>query len=245
MISLSSRYHYLQAFIVLGLCSQAQAQPYDSATFERVLVPISTNAAPGVYGTSWSTELWYRNNSSFPVAVLPTVEGDYVPSIGIMGPLRIPRRPPETPGEFLYITRGYVDQVQFDLRLDNRADLSDDFGTKLPVVREAEFSGRIGLINVPTDGTFRIALRIYGLSEDATSAAVRVLSDLNAPLASVDIPLGGSPPYAEILMLADRFPAVRTKNRVRIDIEANHGARLWAFVTITSNVTQHVSVITP
>lgn len=231
--------------VTLFVLSTVQAQPYDPAVFERVLVPISTNDAPGLHGTLWSTELWYRNNSNFPVAVLPTTEGDSVPTIGIMAPLRIPIRPPDAPGEFLYVTRGYLDQVQFDLRLYNRADTSGDFGTKLPVVREAEFSQQIGLINIATDPNQRISLRIYGLSDNITSATVRIYSDLNANLASADVLLSGSPRYAEILLLGERFPAIRTKDRVRIDVQAGQGGRLWAFATVTSNLTQHVAVITP
>ena len=229
-----------------------RAQPFDPAVFERVLVPVSVSLVPGAYGTVWSTELWYRNNSRFPVAVLPVAVSDAVPTIARTVRLLIPNRPPSTPGEFVYVTRGYLDQVQFDLRLFNRADPFGewDLGTKLPVVREAEFAARIDLINVRIGPQLRAALRIYGLSDDASSATIKLYSNDEELLASADVPLlgmrgFGEPPYAGITSLASAFPAIQAKDRVRIQIESREGAKLWAFAATTSTITQHVVIVTP
>ena len=240
----------LALIVVLLMNSGLRAQPYPPAVFERVLVPISVSSVPGAYGSLWSTELWYRNNSAFPVAVLPVTESDYVPTIGRNERLPIPSWPPDAPGKFLYVTRGYLDQVQFDLRLYNRADPFGEWGTKLPVVRENEFAERIELINVGIGPGLRVALRIYGLSDDAASATMKLYSNNEELLASADVPLlgtpgDGTPRYAGMLSLTDAFPAIRGKDRVRIQIESHEGAKLWAFVAITSNITQHVAVVTP
>ncbi len=233
----------LLVFLLAG--GSMWAQPYPPAVFERVLVPISVSLVNGAYGTLWSTELWYRNNSAFPVAVLPVTVSDDVPTIARTERLAIPVRPAEAPGEFLYVTRGYLDQVQFDLRLYNRADPFGEWGTKLPVVRETDFSEHMELINVGIGPELRVALRIYGLSDDAASATVKLYSNNEELLASADVPLLGTPRYAGVLSLTDAFPAIRAYDRVRIRVESRDGAKLWAFVAITSNSTQHVAVVTP
>ena len=227
------------------LAYSLSAQPADPATFERILVPISVISIPGAYGSYWSTELWYRNNSTYPVAVVPLTVADHVPTIGRTERLPIEIRSAAAPGEFLYVSKGYSDEIQFDLRLYNRADPFGDWGTKVPVVREAEFSPMVDLINVGCGPEVRAALRIYGLSEEAANAAVRIYSNDEQLLAEAVVPLDGTPRYAGILSLADTFPAIRATDRVRVHVTSPEGDKLWAFVTITSNVTQHVAVVTP
>jgi hypothetical protein len=239
--------HFSAGLIALMalIASTAAGQTADPAVFERVLVPVSVNSATGAYGSIWATELWYRNNSTYPVVVFPLAVSDYVPTVGLTQRLVIFFRPAAAPGEFLYVTRGYAGQVQFDLRLYNRADPFGEWGTKLPVVWENEFAPSLDLINVGCGPEVRAALRIYALADDAASVTIRIYSNNEVLLASGVLPLQGTPRYAAILSLADAFPAIRATDRVRIHVESPEGARLWAFAAITSNVTQHVSVATP
>ena len=235
----------LSAFIVvLALIAPTASAQVDPAAFERVLVPVSARSA-GAYGSIWLTELWYRNNSTYPVAVFPVAVSDYVPTIARTERLPIFFLPAGAPGQFLYITRGYADQVQFDLRVYNLADPFGEWGTKLPVVREEEFKPTVDLINVGCGPEVRAALRIYALADDAASATIRVYSNNEVLLASTVVPLQGTPRYNGILSLVDAFPAIRATDRVRIHIESPEGAKVWAFVSITSNVTQHVAIVTP
>lgn len=221
----------------------------DPALFERVLVPVSVSRVPGAYGSIWSTELWYRNNSDRPVAVFPLAVSDRVPTIGRTERLPVATLPAHTPGQFLYVSRDGADDVQFDLRLFNRSEPHAAWGTKLPVVREAEFAPTVSLINVPTGAEFRSALRIYALPDDSAAPdAVRVRIYTNDERLLVDtiLAMDGLPKYAQILSLADAFPAIRDFDRVRIHVEATGGQlKLWAFVGVTSNTTQHVSLVTP
>jgi hypothetical protein len=242
----------LRCFAAVALISAVFNRPaaaQDQNLFERVLVPVSVSLAPGAFGTLWSTDLWYRNNSTRPVVVLPLTISDYIPTIGITDSLRIPILPAYAPGEFLFVSRDGIDDVQFDLRLFNRADPRSNWGTKLPVVREREFSYTVNLINVPTSSDFRSALRIYGLPDESLTGdtvLVSIYSNTERLLASTEMRFDGTPRYAAVLSLADAFPEIRQVERVRVHVESRSGrSKIWAFVGVTSNTTQHVSIVTP
>ena len=237
----------IAALVLAGAARTASAQ--DAAVFERVLVPISTSNVPGAYGSLWSTELWYRNNSTKPVQVFPLAVADAVPTIGVTTRLPIGDFPADAPGTILFVSRNGGDEVQFDLRLFNRADPTASWGTKLPVVRERELAASVSLINVPTAAAFRSTLRIYGVPDavpGTETVRVRIYDDRERLLAETAVELRGWPRYAAIGSLADTFPQLRQTDRVRILVDgATVSSRLWAFVSVTSNTTQQVAVITP
>lgn len=233
--------------LILALALSADAQ--NPAEFERVLVPVSISLVPGAYETVWSTEMWYRNNSGLPVVVYPLAISDAVPSIGRTVRLPIGVFPADAPGQFLFVSRAGADDVQFDLRLFNRADPRGDWGTKIPVVREREFAEAVNLINVPTSPELRSALRVYGLpDESAAGEAVRLTIYAYDERLLVDtlLPFTGIPRYSSVLSLAEAFPEIREVERVRVHVQLVGGAtKIWAFVSVVSNVTQNVSLVTP
>ena len=240
---------YLTVAALSAACVATNAIAQDSSIFERVLVPVLVNNVPGAFGTLWSTELWYRNNSTRGVMIVPLAVSDFVPTIGRTEILPIGNFPIYAPGQILFVSRDGGDEVQFDLRLFNRADPRSKWGTKIPVVREREFRNVVNLINVPTNKEFRSALRVYGLREDAPmgeTVLVRIYSYDERLLASAEMRLDGVPWYASISSLADTFPEIRQTERVRVQIESPTGnVKLWAFVSVTSNTTQDVSLVTP
>lgn len=120
----------------VSLTVSAQQGP---AHLEPVLVPISVFSVPGAYGTVWSTELWYRNNSTEAVVIWPLAVADWYPGIGRTERLLIGYFPADAPGQIIFVGRNGGDEVQFDLRIFNRAKHEDSWGTKIPVVREHEF----------------------------------------------------------------------------------------------------------
>ena len=221
----------------------------DPALFERVLVPVSVALVPGAYGSLWSTEMWYRNNSDRPVAIFPMAISHWGTSIRKTEELPVPRLPAHAPGLFLFVERDGGDQVQFDLRLFNRSAPLAAWGTRLPIVRDADYTPQVSLINVPTGPDFRSALRIYALPEAEPvddHVRVRIYTHDERLLVDTVLRLQGLPKYAQILSLADTFPEIRNVERVRVHIEANAGeAKLWAFVSVTANATQQVSLVTP
>jgi hypothetical protein len=237
---------FASALVSAAITLPASAQ--DLSLFERVLVPVTVRAIPGAFGTRWSTELWYRNNSTRPVVVFPLAMSDHVPTMNRTELLRIFTSPNYDPSQIIYVSRDGIDDVQFDLRLFNGSDPSSTWGTKLPVVREREFADAISLINVPTSAGFRSALRIYAMPDDSLgeeSVLVQIYSNEEVVLASAEMPFVGGPRYAAVLSLADAFPAIRKADRVRVHVESRSGRKIWAFVSVTSNTTQDVTIVTP
>lgn len=241
------RYFATVVVFAIGVTRPVAAQ--DLNFFERVLVPVNVNNVPGAFGSLWGTELWYRNNSTHPVVVLPLAISDYVPTIGRTILLPTGYSPAYAPGQLLFVSRDGGDDVQFDLRLFNRADPRSKWGTKIPVVREREFRNAFSLINVPTSKEFRSNLRVYGLPDNVPvgeTVLVRIYSYDERLLASSEISLEGVPGYASISSLADAFPEIRQVERVRVNVESRSGnLKLWAFVSVTSNTTQDVSLVIP
>lgn len=227
----------------------ARAQNPNPAVYEPLIVPISVQGVHGAFGSSWSTELWYRNNSSSPVQIFPLFISDWVPAKNATSFLPILSAPSYAPGVLLYMTRAGAEHIQFDLRLFNAADRSANWGTKLPVVREIDLAPRIDLINVPTDPQFRTALRIYALAEGApadTRVRVEVRSLAEELLASTETVLTGSPLYAQILPLIDDASLSRRFDRVNVRVQpADPALKIWAFASVTANATQHVAIVTP
>jgi hypothetical protein len=240
------RYALAAALLSVALTHPAAAQ--NLREFEPLLVPVTVSNMPGAFGTLWSTELWYRNNSGRPVVVFPLATSDHVPTMNLTENLRIFTSRNYDPSQIIYVSRDGIDDVQFDLRLFNRSGPSSKWGTKLPVVREREFGDAINLINVPTAADFRSALRIYALPDESfagETVSLQIYSNNEQLLASTEIPFNGAPRYATYSSLADAFPAIRQADRVRVRVHSTSGRKIWAFVSVTSNVTQDVSIITP
>ncbi|MDQ3279963.1 MAG: hypothetical protein M3Q69_00955 [Acidobacteriota bacterium] len=232
---------FAMAFAISTVAA-AQAPP----TAERILVPISVGRQPGAYGSLWSTELWHRNNSDQPVNVSPLAISDavYPTHRTVFLPIGVGH-----PGLLLFMHPGGSDAVQFDLRLFNDNDPQSSWGTKIPVVREREFVHEVSLINVPTSADYRTALRIYGLPEGSVSGDpihVDIYGIDERLLASTVLPFEGVPRYAAVLSLADAFPEIRRVPRVNVRITSPRpGDKIWAFVSVTANATQYVTLVTP
>lgn len=237
--------------LLLLLSAAASGALAQNPDFERILVPISVSNVAGAYGSLWSTEMWYRNNGDAPVAIFPLAVSDFVPTVGQTNRLPIFMLPAAAPGQILFVERQGGENVQFDLRLFNRADPAASWGTKLPIVREREFHSAVDLMNIPTSSAFRSALRIYALPDTDVPTGdvlVRIYAEaIGEPLlVSLPLQLSGAQPYAAVLSLTDAFPEIRQVDRVHVHIESMTGnLKIWAFVSVVSNATQNVSLVTP
>jgi hypothetical protein len=235
--------------LLIAWARPVAGQQYSTNEFEAFLVPVIATDVQGAHGTVWTTDLWFRNNSIYPVTVLGTARISPPPTIGVTQRLELMPTFRDEPGTFLLVTKTGSEDVQFDLRLFNVADADDSVGTKLPVVRASQFAKQVNLINVPTGFQIRSALRVYVHPNDFWSAGdavtLTVYSHDDRLLATAEIPLRGTPKYGAILSLTDTLPQIVQVDRVRLHIKSQNDVRLWAFVANVSNVSQRVSVVTP
>jgi len=224
--------------------------------YERILLPITSADTPGVFGALWTTEVWVRNDSDQPVAIFPLTITDATNPPKSTWPLAIFRPPPDAPpGQFIYVSRDRADAVRFNVRVFDANQTDRGFGVEIPVVRERGFfHDRLVLFNIPTGAETRAALRVYG-TPDSNGGQVRLrIFDTNGSEPVVDVPmrlqsrvpLFYNPVYAQILSLTTMFPAIRTLERVRVELTIEQGSfDIWAFVTLTSNVTNAITTVTP
>lgn len=173
---------------------------------------------------------------------------------------------PTSPGALIYIGRSAGSVVSMQSRIRDVSRLNQSWGTEVPVVRERDLLSETAyLLDVPLDPRFRLHFRAYAVSSLTGEAHLRatVLDDATGEILAV-VPLrlnpGGfgapkpllegerpsHPAYAEIGALHTLIPAGRGTTRLRVMLTPESpGLKYWAFIAITNNDTQHVTLVTP
>ncbi|HEX6100310.1 MAG TPA: IPT/TIG domain-containing protein [Thermoanaerobaculia bacterium] len=241
--------------------------------YERVLLPIYfKDKVPGAYGAQWATDLWIHNGGNLPVQIADVVcpRGLACPPVI---PLTLPLEPGRSlhnPSQFftenrnnpslvLYLSGPGAKGVSMGLRVADTSRNAVNGGTDLPVIRESELlTGEAQLLNVPLDSrNYRLLLRLYHMSSNEAEYAVRFYAaseDAVPPILGTTLsaktprqgPFRSEAAYAELditqlLNLRLAWPEV-----ARIEIEPLAAAsRYWAFVSLTNNETQLVTLVTP
>ena len=212
----------------------------EESLYERVLIPVLFRG-PGAFGSQWETEAVMTNVSVSALGVLPNVSAALRPNTSLW--TLFGDRPT---GLLLFVPRGS------DARFANHIrDVSRDatqWGTEVPVVRESDTKATIVLPNVPFDRRYRLQLRIYGI--DGVRARIGVSSgtthrdvELRGPCAAM--PCNSNQPAYASADLGQLFPALAGKQTITVSQGRYQPLRIWAFVTVTNNETQHVTVISP
>lgn len=258
----------LRILFLLGLLTL----PLAAADTERVLIPVFYQG-PGAFGTFWVTIVVINNHSSQPVRapgvtfgiLCPIPEGcmssDVPPfSFGALA------KPESASGLIVYIPAGEADRVIFSAQLSARPRVLLYNGTQLPIARERDFrTDAVHLPYVPLRGRpVRTSLRIYG--PDAQEG-IQVRVDLRCwcaiagepdesrvfALTTQPSPDPANPIYPAYIELNVQKEFARASERGTFDnieitpLPLPSGAvpRIWAFVTVTDNVTNEVLVISP
>lgn len=173
------------------------------------------------------------------------------------------------PGSFLYVDRQFDEQLHFSLLARDVSRSTETWGTEIPVVRENQFrSDDIELLGVPPNpSNYRVTLRIYSLDPAGGVVNVSVFEQDGFVLphgpVERDHELGNAyyttirqknnfawsenyPGYAEVTALPIKTEPGPEVESLRVEIEPlTPGLRIWAFLTLTNNDTQSLSVISP
>lgn len=216
----------------------------DPALFERVLVPVIFNG-PGAFGSQWETSVEMTNVSATRIDWVPEVSrplGSLEPgqstSLSAFG-----ERPA---GLVLFLPRGAG--VRFGSLIRDVSRDASQWGTEIPVVRERDTHALLVLPKVPFDDRYRLQLRMYDI--DGVTREVVVTAGTQPVGRGVTVvgpctsrPCNSSQPAYASVDLRQLFPTLSGAQTIRVDGGSGLPARLWAFVTVTNNDTQHVTVI--
>lgn len=232
----------------------------------KALVPVYVSSTlPGANGSLWQSELVMYNNSNVSYEI-QTCPRDCTPLLDDeeLNPGETQRGLPQrvtqegTPGVVLEFLPGGsrgappTGTVALQLRVRDLSRNASSAGAEIPVVPESEFRSRpIQLLDVPNTGGFRFLLRIYEMNLESAPFNLRVYDALGGTLLRegtvVAAPSGGypvHPAYVQSNALFDGLPS--TSPRIRVEIAPGAGAsRFWAFITVTNNSTQELTVISP
>jgi len=233
--------------------------------YERLMVPIVANDAPGAFGSRWTSETWLANDGSTPAPFnAPACERPEVTEF-CFGPLPVnpgaavrvlAYAPVSIPAAFIDVPRSLDATVALHSRMQDTSRQAQTWGTEIPIVREDDFASRVTLLDVPTDARFRVMLRTYGSDDSATPVRVRVYALTGQePLLDVARTLAPSPsagrgfpqwPAYDQIALLDAWPQLAATDTLRITIDSlDASKKVWAFASVTNNETQHVTVIAP
>jgi hypothetical protein len=231
--------------------------------YDSVLLPSFTpREIPGAFGSRWVIEHGVFNGND--LALEPGIDFFHTTTSAALPARAVSPVPAEepfnrTPNWMVHVRRPLSDNVRYSLRVRDLSRAEATWGTELPVVRERDFTTRVQLFDVPLQPRFRQTLRIYALPEGrlcCNELTVRFypmnsatalhettvkLRDAEAGAGSREFPL--QPETTELDFLGN-LPQLTGHDRVRIEIESAT-RKVWAYVSVTNNETQHVTVVSP
>ena len=251
-----SRYIAILSILLLISTTLVADLPSDFPldAYDIVLLPLLTPPAFGAHGAEFRTLLTLENPTDVAVEVegirdqcnsggcLPSGCDDYMvilPHTAACPPYQ------GTPGRFLILFDGEFDRLAANLRVYDVSRNDQNFGTEMPIVRERELTtAPIHLPAVPVTAGFRNTLRIYGTR--ATTVRVTIGTQ------TTDIALTpGAGIYDPAYAISNAFPTAvpGEPSTLRVTVTpldtGTDAARIWAFVSVTNNVTQLITTITP
>jgi hypothetical protein len=245
----------------------AEPGPENYVTY---VLPLTGGDTAGANGSLWRTE-WLAYNASstnhihivgpiFSPLSIPTPAGDVPPQTT----MRLETLA-NTEGAFVYVPAPLDDQLSMSLHVRDVSREAEGLGTDVPILRQSDFKPLIKLIGVPTDERYRARLRIYGFTESPQTVRVSIYRETadgsqQTPLAQFNVDLNGiihiinDPfPFNVASIALDLLtPELRNAgSSLRVEID-NLGENIsppppnvWAFVSITNNDTQQVTLVTP
>jgi len=255
-----------RTFLLAFLLSAATALG-QTVELEKMLFPVvaNSNPIPGALGSQWLTDVSVLNTGSTPI----TISG----SFSCFSCFTTPKLPPgityrllPTSQQFLLVEKGRADDIRATVRIHDLSRDATSAGADVPFARERDFSDRIDLLGIPTDARFRRTLRIYSLDPVATYVAIRqyvepeqsilsgvqigpfadtFIGQVTSHLAAPDPRFAWWESHPASSELGD-LPFPPAGGTVRLELRPlTPGTKIWAFLSLTNNETQTVTIIAP
>ncbi len=191
-----------------------------------------------------------------------------VPRNSVLTPrFATPRLDSDVPPTFvIYAHKDVAPYFSFQLRVRDLSRQTETWGTEIPVVRGSDISSTLTLLDIPMRAGFRQMLRLYIPEYVACcQATVTFFSVDGKELATRDVrpqipngAIGGlvpagylregsrelalQPAYAELDL--QTVPELASQETIWLTARTS-AQRLWGFVSVTNDATQHVTTITP
>lgn len=236
-------------FLATGLVFEFVGDP-PAGAFDRFLLPVFTPPVRGAFGSEFRTSLRIMSTGTreFDVFGLPGNCIILCIDPELADPVRLsPLRPLDetsfavigNPGRFIYITPENSRYFSASLRVYDTSRAAENFGTTIPVVPAWQFrTTSFGLLNIPTDPRFRNTLRLYATAP--TSVRIDAIGE-----ESITVALSGGnnlhqPAYAQLT-----FSGTEAGLKDLVIVPAAKGPPVWGFVSVTNNLTQHITTVTP
>jgi hypothetical protein len=256
----------LALLLTVCLASAAAADEVDftSDAFDPILFPVFSPPVHGQNGTEFRTiaKLWNKSLEEVLVYGFDSSCTQLDPPIFPELPVSIPRRGDEqtiltdcsnTAGRMFFVPKGDT-SIATSLRVQEMTRQGENHGVEIPVVRRKDFNDTsIALVGVPNDPRFRLTLRVYSLGFGGISTVkVTVLARAGEVGSEEQLALLPGPtrsPFEPTYAAFTGFlpPSVYGEGDLTVLIENQrpNDPPIWAFITVTNNVTQHITTVTP
>ena len=224
--------------------------------YERVLFPL-TFEGPGARGSDWRSENSLANRGPIEINTMPLFSGGTTLE-GIEPGER--RRLPSVArdgGLLLFVPRGMESWLAYASHIADRSRRSTDAGTELRVVHEQDAGSDLTILDVPLTSESRQTLRVYDLDAldgrevsieariEGRPELVIVSAVLTHRIVCVTTPCYPEHPTYAVINL-DGIAQLRNAGIADITVRGRtNDALLWAFVSVTNNDTQHVTMYSP
>lgn len=239
------------------------------------LLPLASDEVPGANGSVWKTTFRVFNPTAHALLLVAPYFSGFGARSGVTTHLTPPLlpyipsrethelhidRPQLRQGAFVWAPKPLAAGTMMSLRVRDISRNAQGYGTELPIVPQNEFRTMQTLIDIPTDARYRATLRIYHWSEAGGLPSRVTISNqhTDVPVKTLDLVSSGQlsgeefmrhPGYVEIDLLTPDVRAAGPHLRVEVDnvsaLVSPPLPHLWAFVSITDNVTQQVTLVTP
>lgn len=230
---------------------------FPEEVYERLLLPVFLPPVDGAHGSIFATDFRVFTSAQESIG-LPGLNDRCIitcpdfPSIGggqeeanfeYTGRVK-------SPGAFFYVRNDRIADLVAQLRVHDISRSATNFGTAIPIVRDEEFrTDPVVLLGVPTDARFRNTLRIY--AKHNPEVVIVIENDSTRVERRLQLREGDElfkPAYAEFTDFPTGVGPVRVTvsyvEPVLVD-PAPEPEPIWAFISVTNNDTQHITVISP